>query len=236
MIASVHLADLSQRDAVRALRSTPTPATAPGLRYADVTLGAALSASLVPRPDPGRVGLVAVWQDDAALDRFLADAPLAGLLRDGWHTRLEPLRATTNGITGMPSLVDAERPVDEGEPVAVLTYGRLNLRAMHHFLRSSARAEGEAVEHPALLAGTALARPPRLVATFSLWRSAGEMREYAYRGSGHTAAMRDMDRRHFHREWLFARFRPYGATGRWDGREPLSAPPGARAPGGGRVP
>ena len=225
MIASVHLADLSPRRAVRALRSPPKPGAQPGLRYADVTFGAALSSSVVPRPAPGRVGLVAVWEDDAALDRFLVEAPLAALLRDGWHTRLEPLRATTNGWTGMPPLLDAERPVDEGQPVAVLTYGRLNARAAHHFLRSSARAEGEAIEHPALLESTGLARPPRLVATFSLWRTAGEMREYAYRGSAHTAAMREMRRRSFHREWLFARFRPYAAHGRWNGREPLSATP-----------
>ena len=222
MIASVHIAELSPRETLRAFRAAPKPGTTPGLRYADVLSGAPLSASVVPRPKPGRVGLVAVWDDDASVARFLEDHPLAHTLSGGWHARLEPLRATTNGWTGMPSLVEREQPVDDDEPVAVLTYGRLNFRSVHHFLRSSAAAEGEAVEHPALLASTGLARPPRLVSTFSLWRTAAEMREYAYRGSGHTAAMRAMGHRHFHREWLFARFRPYATAGTWNGSDPLA--------------
>lgn len=222
MIASVHLADLSPRAGVRALRAQPRAGATAGLRYADLMLGAPLSSSLLPTPAPGRFGLFGVWDDDAALDRWEATAPLACTLAAGWSVRLQPLRTTTNGWTGMPALVGAEQPVDAEEPVAVLTYGRLNLRATHHFLRSSAKAEGEALERPALLASTGLARPPRLVATFSLWRTAAEMREYAYRRGGHTGAMREMERRRFHREWLFARFRPYGARGRWDGREPLS--------------
>jgi hypothetical protein len=194
----------------------------PGLRYADLLFGAPLSPSVLPVPAPGRFGLFAVWEDDAALDRWAAGAPLARLLDGGWQARLEPLRATTNGWTGMPPLVEAEQPVDDDEPVAVLTYGRLDFRAVHHFLRASATAEGQALEHPALLLSTGMARPPRLVATFSLWASAAGMREYAYRGSGHTGAMREMRRRHFHHEWLFARFRPYAVRGRWQGREPLA--------------
>lgn len=223
MIASVHVAELSPRETIRAFRAAPKPPATPGLRYADVLAGAPLSGSLLPKPKPGRVGLVAVWEDDAAVTRFLETHPLARVLEGGWHARLEPLRATTNGWTGMPPLVDGEQPVDDDEPVAVLTYGRLNLRSVHHFLRSSAAAEGQALEHPALLASTGLARPPRLVATFSLWRTSAEMREYAYRGSGHTAAMREMRHRHFHHEWLFARFRPYATQGAWDGRDPLAA-------------
>lgn len=222
MIASVHIAELSPRASIRALRSTPDPAATPGLRYADVLTGAPLSASLLPKPAPGRVGLVAVWDDDAAIDRFLDGHPLARVLSSGWHARLEPLRATTNGWAGMPPLVGEEQPVSDDEPVAVLTYGRLNVRRAYRFLRASAPAEGEALDHPALLASTGLARPPRLVATFSLWRSAAGMREYAYRGGGHTAAMRDMRRREFHSEYLFARFRPYATHGTWDGRDPLA--------------
>jgi len=225
VIASVHLADLSPRDAVRALRGRPRPGAVPGLRYAEVLLGAPLSSSVLPSPAPGRFGLVSVWDDDAALDRFTEAAPAARVFAGGWHGRLEPLRETTNGFTGMPSLVADERPVDPGEPVAVLTYARTNLRAGHHFLRSSAVAEGEALAHPGLLASTGLARPPRLVATFSLWRTAAEMQEYAYAGPGHTAAMREMGRRRFHSEWLFARFRPYATRGSWGGGDPLAAAP-----------
>ena len=222
MIASVHLAELSPRDSVRALRAQPKAGSIAGLHYADLLLGAPLSPSLLPKPAPGRFGLVSVWEDDAALDRWEAHAPLARLLAGGWSARLEPLRATTSGWTGMPPLLDVEQPVADDEPVVVLTYGRLDLRAVHHFLRASATAEAAALADGAMIASTGLARPPRLVATLSLWRSAAEMRDYAYRGAGHTGAMREMRRRHFHHEWLFARFRPYAVRGHWAGREPLA--------------
>jgi hypothetical protein len=223
MIASLHLADLSPRDAAGALREQPRPGRTAGLHYADLLVAAALGPSLLPKPAPGRFGLLAIWDDDAALDAFAAGHPLARRLAGGWHARLEPLRAT-GAWTGMPALVAAEQPVDDDEPVAVLTYGRLRPRAALPFLRSSARAEGRALADPALLAGTGLARPPRTVATFSLWRSATEMRDYAYRHGEHVDAMRAMREHRFHSESLFARFRPYASRGAWDGRDPLARP------------
>lgn len=87
---------------------------------------------------------------------------------------------------------------------------------------ASTPAESEAVSHPALLASTALARPPRLVSTFSLWRSAAEMRDYATRaGGGHAAAVRNDGERPFHHESAFIRFRPYSSRGTWEGSDPL---------------
>jgi hypothetical protein len=91
------------------------------------------------------------------------------------------------------------------------------------FLRASAAAERLAVGDPAVLASTGLARPPALVATFSLWQSVAAMRAYA--GGGNDPAHRDAVRAHaarpFHHESAFVRFRPYRAEGSWDGREPL---------------
>jgi hypothetical protein len=111
-------------------------------------------------------------------------------------------------------LAGAERPVADGEPVAVLTYGRLKLHRAAAFLRASACAEADAIADPALVSGTGLTRPPRLVSTFSLWRSASAMRDFAHRGTGHAAARRAA-RRDFHHESIFIRFRPYAATGDW---------------------
>lgn len=78
--------------------------------------------------------------------------------------------------------------------------------------------------HAGLLAATGLARPPRFVATFSLWRTPAEMREYAVgRTPGsHLHAIRAHNRDPFHHESVFVRFRPYAAQGRWDGFNPLA--------------
>jgi hypothetical protein len=223
MIVSVHIADVGAARVPGLLRSRPDPAAVPGLRYAETTIAASLSGSLLPRPQPARVGMIAAWEDDETLERFLAEHPLAERLRGGWHVRLEPLRAsgTWSRLRGLPS---RELAVDDAEPVAVLTLGRLRPRRAMAFLRASARAERQAVADPALLAATGLARPPQLVATFSLWRTASAMRDYAYgaAGEGHVSAIAAQRAEPFHHESVFIRFRPYASEGSWDGRDPLA--------------
>jgi hypothetical protein len=224
VIASVHLADVGKRTGLGLLRTKLDPAGMPGLRYAELMTTAPLSAHLLPRPDPGRVGLVAAWDEDRAIDHFLASHPLAERLARGWHVRLQPTRIF-GAWPQLSGLLGGEQPMDDAEPAAVLTLGRLRLSRTPRFLRTSARAEGLAIGVPALLAATGLARPPALVATFSLWRSTGAMRAYAHGGPGpdHLAAIRAHAARPFHRHAAFIRFRPYAARGSWDGIEPLAA-------------
>jgi hypothetical protein len=74
------------------------------------------------------------------------------------------------------------------------------------------------------LAGTGLSRPPRIVSTFSLWRSKAEMADYAYGSSppAHTGALSTHAAKPFHAASTFVRFRPYASCGQWDGRDPLT--------------
>jgi hypothetical protein len=167
--------------------------------------------------------MIAAWDEDRALDDFArSDHPLASHLVAGWQVRLQPLRVS-GAWSAMPGLSEKQLPVEDDEPVAVLTLGRLRLQRTWPFLRASAPAEREVVNAPGLLATIALARPPRLVSTFSLWRSAVAMRDYAYRNGGtHMAAVHADRERPFHHESAFIRFRPYRSEGEWEGRDPLA--------------
>lgn len=222
MIVSVHLVEVGWRRAPGMLRGGPEPGDTPGLISAEQVLSLPLRDGPLPKPGPGRTGLVAAWEDDRALDGFLADHPFAERLAGGWQVRLEPLRVF-GSWSKMPGLPERELPVDDAEPVAVLTLGRTRLSRGVPFLRASAPAERAATDSPAVLASTALARPPRFVSTFSLWRSATEMREYAFRPDGaHQAAVRADRSKPFHHEAAFIRFRPYGSQGSWGGADPLA--------------
>jgi hypothetical protein len=224
LIVSVHLADVSKRAALRLLRTKLNPAKVLGLRYAEIATAAPLSGRLLPRPNPGRVGLIAAWDNDRAIEDFLASHPLAQQLAHGWHVRLQPTRIF-GAWPQLSGLLANEEPMDDAEPAAVLTLGRLRLSQTTRFLRASAAAEGLAVRSPALLASTALARPPRLVATFSLWQSTAAMRAYVHSPvePGHLAAIQAHAARPFHHESAFIRFQPYEAKGSWDGCDPLAA-------------
>lgn len=224
MVVTVQLAEVGARSAPGILRRKPRTGDVDGLLYAEPVAAAPLSGDLLPKPRPGRVGLIAAWEDDDAFDAFLAGHPLARRLSSGWQVRLQPLHVY-GSWPEMPGLPGEEIEVGEEEPVAVLTIGRLRLRRVWPFLHASATAEGEAVANPAMLASTGLARPPRLVSTFSIWRDVGAMREYArgHRDGAHPSATRAHRQNSFHHESAFIRFRPYASQGEWDGRDPLAA-------------
>lgn len=233
MIVSVHIAMLSRRAAAAVLLRPPRPGRVPGLTYAVTTTTAPLGAPLLPPTELGPVGMIAAWESDAALEEFSRSHPLAARLAGGWQVRLEPLRVF-GAWAGMPGLPRRPLPVAGEEPVGVLTLGRLRLRRIGPFRRSAGPAEAAALASPALLAGIGLARPPRLVATFSLWRGAAAMREFAIgAGGSHRAAIGADRARPFHHESAFVRFRPYASRGSWEGRDPLDGLIGA--PGSGRA-
>jgi hypothetical protein len=222
MIVSVHIVDAGFPRMLSALRRTPRPDSVAGLGYAETTVTARQGGSGLPLY-PGRFGLIAAWDDDRALDDFArSDHPLAGSLVAGWHVRLEPLRVS-GAWPAMPGLPSRQLPVEDDEPVVVLTLGRPRLTRIRPFLRSAGAAEEEVVAAPGLLASIGLARPARLVSTFSLWRSAAAMRDYSYReGGAHMAAVKADRELPFHHESAFIRFRPYRSEGEWEGRDPLA--------------
>jgi hypothetical protein len=223
VIVSIHLADVGPLKAQRAIFQRAESLSSDGMLCAEPAVSAPLGTR-IPRPRLGRLGLIAAWEDDAALDRFLASHPLGRRVAEGWHVRLQPLRCfgAWPGMTGLPT---KSLPIDDDEPVAALTLGRLRFARTRPFLRAAAPAERDAVGNQAVVASTAFARlaRPRLVSTFSIWRRADAMREYAFAEDGsHQAAVKADRARPFHHESAFIRFRPYASAGAWDGRDPLA--------------
>jgi heme-degrading monooxygenase HmoA len=223
MLLSVHICDLDLRTATGVLRRPPQPADVPGLTYAETTITAPLSDRLLPSPRLKPVAMIAAWDSDEAFEAFSASHPMSDLLASGWQVRLQPLHVYGEwpGLSGLP---EGEVKVGDEVPVAALTLGRPRLSRLPAFLKASARAEAEAIANPDILALIGLARPPRLVSTFSLWRNVGTMRAYARgrKGGAHSAATRIDRANPFHHESAFIRFRPYASQGSWDGRDPLA--------------
>jgi hypothetical protein len=220
MLASVQIADVGPRGALPLLLRGPSAVNAPGLRNAEIGLAAPLGPSLLPKPDLGRVVLVTMWNDERALDDFVADAPIARAFAGGWSARLEPLRAW-GGWPGVPDDLPTTRTVESTGPVAALTLGRLRVRRALPFMRASAKAEARVVGAPGCIWVTGVARPP-FVCTFSLWESADAARAYAFTPGAHNDAIAQGRAEPFHKREAFVRFRPYAVTGRLDGRNPLS--------------
>lgn len=221
MIVSIDIADVGLRQGLRVLANRPRAERIDGMRYAETVFTAPLGGGLMPKANLGTVGLIAAWDDDAALDRF-ADHPLARALAHGWQARLEPLRVSGRW-PAMPGLPERQLPVNDEEPVAVLTLGRLKPWRLRPFLRATTPAEADVVAEPGLVAATGFGRPP-LVSTFSLWSTAAAMKDYSYRqGGSHRAAVAADRSRAFHRKSAFIRFRPYATRGTCGEFGPLGA-------------
>ncbi|HZN14302.1 MAG TPA: hypothetical protein VFB78_08560 [Acidimicrobiales bacterium] len=222
VIVSVHIADVGVPRALRLMARRPSAKRVAGLRNTNVGLAAPMSASLLPRPSLRRAVLVGFWDDEAALDRFVADSPVAAALAGGWHARLEPLRAHGTW-PGLPVDVPKGRRTDYDGPSVVLTLGRTRLSQVRRFLKSSSRASGAVIGAPGVLWATGFASPPFL-ATCSLWESTDALSAYAY-GAGDRAHPDAIDAgraKPFHKQEAFIRFRPVRVEGSLGGVNPLT--------------
>lgn len=248
-IHSFHLARVPRLRAVGALLRTPE---APGLRGIEVLAGMRLGSPVLSpqRMQLHRLAAFAEWEDEAALESFLREHPFGRRLEAGWHVRLEFLRrwGSVAEFSHLPEVAGRTRP---DEPVVAVTLARMRLPEVPRFIRWGRPVERQVRDHPETTLALAAMRPPRSVSTFSVWTSARAMTGMVFghgapagdgaHGAGaarrHVEAMRERDRRDFHREFTTLRFRPLSEHGSWEGRSgyvPVQpgAPGAARRAGG----
>jgi hypothetical protein len=259
LLASFHLAryprDTAPDGMARMGFDRPVLARTPGLRFWRL-LGTGRGASMTLGADLRRWALFAVWEDEAALDAFLAGSAVIArrdaLGAESYDLRLAPLRARgewggTNPLEGTPSVRRSAPPAAEAAgattmtagsdappysgPVAVLTRATIRPRRLLAFYRAIPPPSDELARQPGMLASVGVGEwPLARQGTFSLWASPADVRAYAQGQPGHRDVMRRTRAENWYSEELFARFRPFGQRGTWDGGDPLAGVTPDRSP------
>jgi heme-degrading monooxygenase HmoA len=187
-------------------------------------LGTGAGDDTAPSSDLRRSALFAVWDDEAALDRFLDDHPIARRWRQAeevWHVRLRGIggHGTWRGVAVLDR-VDPGRP--DG-PIAIITRADVRPGAWRSFARAGRPVNDELRTAPGLLAVVGIGEAPvGRLGTFSLWESQAAARAFATNMPEHREVIRRTRSERWYGEELFARFEPYGSSGSWGGRDPLA--------------
>ena len=201
--------------------------TVEGLRFARL-LGTGRGTTFAIRDaDLRRWALLASWRAEADAAAFEQTSTARGWRRladEQWRLELVPLSA--HGRWARQEPFGAPTPRRWDGPVAALTRARLAVGKAATFWRAvppvAAALQSYRADGGLLTAFGVGEAPAGWQGTLSVWRSADDLRAFAYQGAAHVAAVRRTKETGWYAEELFARFGVVRADGSLDGRDPLT--------------
>jgi heme-degrading monooxygenase HmoA len=198
--------------------------TLPGARFVKI-LGTAPSFDS-RGADLTRWMILTAWADATAAEAARNSRTLAAWQHrseEWWTATLRPL--TAHGSWSRRQPFETSPDGWEG-PLAAVTRARLVPVKALQFWRAVSEPAADLAERPGLCLALAMGEAPVGVqGTFSVWRDAAALREYAYGRPAHRDVVRRTREVGWYAEELFARFAVLSYRGTVDGRDPLEQRP-----------
>ncbi len=224
-IFSYHLVETSVGTAISSILNPSKPDNVSGLVHAEfmtvMTLGSPVFSP--SRMLIRKLAVFAQWENETAIDDFLASNYVGRTLANGWHIRLSFLRqwGSVDGFRISERSSELDSP---DSPVVAVTIARMKLLQVPRFINWGRPVEKLVRDHPSTTLSLASIRLPRTVSTFSIWRSQMEMTDMVHGHSSvpdpkrHSDAMQERERKDFHFQFTTLRFRPISEFGVWNGQ------------------
>ena len=172
-------------------------------------------------------GILGVWEtiEDAQAFR---NTPIfqhfTAHSEESWTVYLKNYQAHGYWSGKQPFVSTTAAPPLQGVPIAVITRATINLARLRSFWKQALRINQAFTQHPGCLLALGIGEWPVVQqATFSVWKDAQSMKDFAYGSDLHRQAIRGTRQQHWFKEDMFARFVPIATEGTWQGADPLQA-------------
>jgi len=187
-------------------------------------LGSGRNGTFDLQPDWQQWGLLAVWDDREAFDRFYNDSFINSwwniFTTEKWTIVCEPLQSHGKWDSKEPFGKPDIKVIDG--PVAVLTRATIRLNKLKGFWGNVDSVANIMADAPGFITSFGIGEAPVYrQATFSIWKSIEDVKAFAYTSKEHAEVIKKTRNENWYSEELFARFKIVDSLGTINGKNPL---------------
>jgi hypothetical protein len=183
-------------------------------------MGSGKNGGFNPFPDWSVYSLLQVWDNQACADRFFEKHPLIDQYRNKateiWTLYLRNIAA--HGTWNKKVPFEKSAIISQEAPIAVLTRATIKWNWLIEFWKYVPTSQKSLKQNPGLEFSIGVGEVPIFqMATFSLWKDAESVKNFAYKSHEHRAAIEKTRKNNWYKEELFSRFQVFKTTGQWNG-------------------
>lgn len=187
-------------------------------------LGCGRNGTFDIQPDWYQWGFIGVWDTENDHENFKTSIVWRFWKRftaEQWTLLCHPYEShgLWNGITPFGTPIPDK---DYEGPIAVLTRATIRLSKLKDFWKNVPGVASTMASAPGFITSVGIGEAPFIrQATFSIWKSLGDVKQFAYRQREHAEVIKKTRTNKWYSEELFGRFIPYQSSGTLNGINPF---------------
>jgi heme-degrading monooxygenase HmoA len=181
-------------------------AKVPGLRFFKL-MGSGKDGFSI-KPNWGKYSLLAIWENKAAAAAYFKSSLFASQLAQCTSHDTHYLRAyQAHGLWDGQQPFELNGEAAAGKPIAVITRATIKTKYLTKFWKDVPQVSQSIMQKEGRIFSIGIGELPLIMqATFSIWKSAEQMKEFAYKSKYHREVVAKTRKLGWYKEEMFARF------------------------------